>query len=295
MGYEDVSSKSQLSQEDVHFARIIQRIQRVFVSELNKIAVIHLYSMGYKDSDLLNFEIRMANPSTISELQFLELWRTKFEVASVIQEGMFDKNFIYKRIWKLSDYEIEQIEEGRRKDRLMDLEIENIQSAEAALPPEPEATPGLPEPEAPTPEEPTTPSAEPGLPPPPGAPEPITAVYDPMLDGRDPNRQIAAPNDLLKVQTKTKKKRLFPDLKNYAFNTKKTAMDPKRTKSELERGIRNPFGESFNDDLKEILGMNEDDYVQEKHFKKDIDQLNKFISKLDEIEAFKKPKKLLGD
>ena len=59
--------------------------------------------MGYDKEDLINFELRMANPSTVEELQRLELWRNKFEVASAAtsQEGLADKNFIYKKVFKL--------------------------------------------------------------------------------------------------------------------------------------------------------------------------------------------------
>jgi hypothetical protein len=289
LGYEqDISSKATLSQEDVRFSRTIQRIQRVLISELNKIGVIHLYSMGYEGGDLVNFEIKMANPSTIAELQSLELWRTKFEVASVVQEGMFDKNFIYKRIWKLSDTEIQEIEQGRLKDKLFDMEMEGIQLPEEEVPmeeppaEEPMAPPAGEEPAA---TEPIPTSAEPGLPPPPGEPEPITAGKDHTLRKRDPNRQVAAPNELIKVDTSHKSKRLTPNLKNYAFNMKKTAMDPKRSKSELERGIRNPFGES----------LSEDERMEEKYFKKNIDQLNRFIERLNDTPILKKTKNLISD
>ncbi|KKQ98803.1 MAG: hypothetical protein UT24_C0036G0001, partial [Candidatus Woesebacteria bacterium GW2011_GWB1_39_12] len=58
LGYEgDINAKSTLSQEDVRFARTIQHIQRIFIQELNKIAIIHLYSMGFKGEDVVNFEI----------------------------------------------------------------------------------------------------------------------------------------------------------------------------------------------------------------------------------------------
>jgi hypothetical protein len=135
LGYEqDISGKATLSQEDVRFARTIKRVQKIFISEMKKIAIIHLFSMGYSEEELFNFEISMANPSTIAEMQKLELWRAKFEVASVAQEGMFDRNFIYKKLWNLTDEDIEQIEEGKRKDRLFDLELESLQAPVAAAP-----------------------------------------------------------------------------------------------------------------------------------------------------------------
>ena len=57
MGYEkDLTGKSTLAAEDIRFARTIERIQRIIVSELNKIALVHLYTQGYTDESLTNFE-----------------------------------------------------------------------------------------------------------------------------------------------------------------------------------------------------------------------------------------------
>jgi len=278
LGYEgEIGSKATLSQEDIRFSRTIQRLQRVIVSELNKIAVIHLYSKGFKNSDLVNFDIQLANPSTIAEMQRLELWRTKFEVAGVVQEGMFDKNFVYRRIWKLSDSEIEQIEEGRKKDKMFDMELENI-----TVEPAEEAAPLETPPEEPTPaggiEEPAAaaPPTEPGLPPPPGEAEPLTA-------GKDPNAQIAAPNELIKpFGIKRKKKSTFPNLKNYVFNTKKTALDHHRNYSELNRFAKNPFGECV-------------ESVEDKIFNKNLNKIEELVNKLESLDKFNKTKKVMSD
>ena len=42
---------STLASQDIRFARTIDRIQRIFLSELHKIALIHLYSQGYKGEE----------------------------------------------------------------------------------------------------------------------------------------------------------------------------------------------------------------------------------------------------
>jgi len=271
LGYEgDINAKSTLSQEDVRFARTIQHIQRIFIQELNKIAIIHLYSMGFKGEDVVNFEISMANPSTIAEMQRLELWRTKFEVSSIAQEGMFDKYFVYSKLFRLSDEEIAGIEEGKRKDRLLDLEIESIQAPN--IPPETEIPPEEQAPEA-------------GLPPAPG--EEGTPPVEPAgLDtaAKDPNKQIGAPNELVKVKKAGLERGTFPNLHNYAFNYKKTSMDPKRNYSELTRGVKVPFGEDYD--------------AEEQLFKARAVQLKKFaedLAKVDELKAShdKKTKKVV--
>jgi len=280
LGYEaDISSKSTLSQEDVRFARTIQRIQRVFVAELNKIAVIHLFSMGFKGNDLVNFDIGMANPSTISEIQKLELWRTKFEVASLSQDGVLDKSFVYRKIFRLSNEDIEQVEEGRRKDRMFDLEVEAMQAPQIETPP----------PAAPPPPESAAPPApvEPGLPPPPGE---EAGGGAPITSAKDPNKQSAAPNELIHAFPGKKPSYAMPNLKNYAFNMKKTAMDPKRSYSELGRFAKAPFGES----------VDEGTDIEEQVFRKNVSQLQRIAKEIENIDALrsiseKKTKKVFSD
>ena len=98
--------KTTLAQKDVRFARTIQRLQRSVVSELEKIAVVHLYTLGFKGKDLLSFKLHLNSPSKIAELQELEHWRTKFEIAGAATEGYFSKQWVAKNLLNLSDEEI---------------------------------------------------------------------------------------------------------------------------------------------------------------------------------------------
>lgn len=103
---EGISGKALLAAEDVRFARTIERVQRIFVSELTKIAVIHLFSQGYKDEDLVNFEITLTTPSIVYEQELLALWKEKIELAKEMQESkLLSEGWIYKNVFKLSDNE----------------------------------------------------------------------------------------------------------------------------------------------------------------------------------------------
>jgi hypothetical protein len=97
--------KTTLAQKDIRFARTIQRLQRSIISELEKIGIIHLFVLGYRNEDLIKFKLRLNNPSKIAELQELETWKTKFEVASAATEGYFSKRWVAKKIFGLSDEE----------------------------------------------------------------------------------------------------------------------------------------------------------------------------------------------
>ena len=164
LGYEDqLGSKATLAQEDVRFAKTIERIQALFVAELNKIAIIHLYLLGYRGTDLVNFDIRMGSPSTVAEQQKLELWRMKLEIAGMAQEGIFDRGFMMRKIFNLNDKQIASIKDGKRIDKLEDMLLASMEAPPPAAP-EGEAAPE--EPPAPGAEElPPTLGGTPGAPP----------------------------------------------------------------------------------------------------------------------------------
>ena len=113
LGYEEgLGSKATLAAEDVRFARTIERIQRILVSELQKIAVVHLYSQGFRDQELVNFELNLTNPSTIYEQEKIELWNNKTSLAeSMIRDGLVSSEWIYKNIFGFTDDQIKEQDE----------------------------------------------------------------------------------------------------------------------------------------------------------------------------------------
>ncbi len=127
LGYDEMlSSKATLAQEDIRFSRTINKVQRVIISELNKIAAIHLYANGFDGEDLIDFTLKLSNPSTIAQQQKLELFRTKFEIAGQAPEGMLSRDYLRKRVLGLTNEEIDLIEKDKEKDKIRDLEIEAI-------------------------------------------------------------------------------------------------------------------------------------------------------------------------
>ena len=128
LGYDEaLSSKATLAQEDIRFSRTISYIQKVALSELNKLAIIHLYANGYDDDDLLDFHLTLSNPSAIAQQQKLELYRTRFEIAGSAPEGLVSKSYLLKNIIGLTDKEIELLELEKANDKLNELELENLQ------------------------------------------------------------------------------------------------------------------------------------------------------------------------
>jgi len=66
-----------MAQYDIRFAKKINRIQQAMIQELNKMAMIHLYLLGYTGEDLSDFTLTLTNPSTQQELLKAELMREK--------------------------------------------------------------------------------------------------------------------------------------------------------------------------------------------------------------------------
>jgi len=110
LGYEEnVNGKATLAAEDVRFARTIERIQRTVISELSKIAIVHLYAQGITDSEMTNFELQLVNPSTIYEQEKVNLWSEKIRLAQDIQGlNMLSKDWVYENIFKLSEGESDE-------------------------------------------------------------------------------------------------------------------------------------------------------------------------------------------
>jgi hypothetical protein len=128
LGYDEaLSSKATLAQEDIRFSRTISVIQKTIISELNKLAIIHLYANGFDSEDLQNFTLRLSNPSTVAQQQKLELWRAKFEIAGSAPEGHTSKDFIRKEVWGLNDEQCKIMDEQRLKEKLVDATIESAQ------------------------------------------------------------------------------------------------------------------------------------------------------------------------
>jgi len=127
LGYDEgLGAKATLSQEDIRFSRTIARIQRTILSELNKVAVIHLYCNGFSNEELLDFSLKLSNPSTIAQQQKLELFKSRFEAAStaLTTPGLVDRRWVQKNILKLTNEEIDAIASGLTTDKVQDLEIE---------------------------------------------------------------------------------------------------------------------------------------------------------------------------
>lgn len=77
LGFEEtVGDGKSLALQDIRFARTINRIQKSMIQEMNKIAIIHLFLLGFEE-EISNFTLGLTNPSTQADLLKVDLWKEK--------------------------------------------------------------------------------------------------------------------------------------------------------------------------------------------------------------------------
>ncbi len=118
LGYdENIEGKATLAAEDIRFARTIDRIQKIVLSELNKIALVHLYTQGYTDEKLTNFTLDMTTPSIIYEQEKMELLKSKAELSGqLLEQKLVPSDWIYDNLYHFSDGEVEEYRDLVRED-----------------------------------------------------------------------------------------------------------------------------------------------------------------------------------
>jgi hypothetical protein len=121
--------KTTLAQKDVRFARTIQRLQRSIISELEKVGIIHLYTIGFRGDDLLSFKLSLNNPSKIAEMQELEHWKTKFDVAASATEGFFSRRWVAEKLFNLSSEDFLRNQREMYYDRKYDAQLAAVAEA----------------------------------------------------------------------------------------------------------------------------------------------------------------------
>ena len=131
LGFEEaVGDGKNLSLLDIRFARTINRIQKSIVAELNKIAIIHLFLLGFED-ELENFTLQLTNPSKQADLLMIDVWKEKVllykdlvaEVPKSIQAT--SATWAKKHIFGFSDEEIKVDVQQIRMERAVSAELDN--------------------------------------------------------------------------------------------------------------------------------------------------------------------------
>ena len=105
-----IESKATLASLDIIFARLIEDLQNLFLSQLYRIALIHLFILGYTDINNINFTLQLNNPSNVKKIQDIELWNQKIDLGTKMEQSKhFSLQFIYKNIYDINPDQSKQI------------------------------------------------------------------------------------------------------------------------------------------------------------------------------------------
>ena len=129
-GYDkDLSGKATLAAEDIRFARTVERIQKIILSELYKIALVHLYSQGYNNEGLTNFELGLTTPSIIYDQERINLLKEKVELArNIMDTKLLPTDWIYDNIFHFSEDEYDDYRDLIREDMKRACRLTQIES-----------------------------------------------------------------------------------------------------------------------------------------------------------------------
>ena len=131
LGFEEaVGDGKNLSLLDIRFARTINRIQKSMIAELNKIAIVHLFLLGFED-ELSNFTLGLNNPSKQADLLMVDVWKEKItlykdmvtEIANTLQPT--SATWAKKHIFGWSDDDIKLDTQRIRMERAVAAELAN--------------------------------------------------------------------------------------------------------------------------------------------------------------------------
>lgn len=129
---EDLSNKSALGEEDIRFAKTIQKIQADFVEGLLHIGLVHLFMKGCSQEEMQSFTIEMNNPSIASEKKKLELVETRLNIAKSAWDynnpglNLMSYVDVLKSILKFTDKEVEQIIKAQFNEKKIAWRLEQL-------------------------------------------------------------------------------------------------------------------------------------------------------------------------
>ena len=130
INFQEANGKAQnLSLADIRFARMIMGVQQFVLAELNKVAMTHLYLLGFEE-EITNFSLSMNIPTAQIEQLELQALQTRAQVAGAllgdpgIGMSLVSWHWAMKNVMKLSDNEIKDILGEIRLEKAMAFELQ---------------------------------------------------------------------------------------------------------------------------------------------------------------------------
>ena len=129
LGYEkDLTGKATLAAEDIRFARTVERVQNIIISELTKIALVQLYTQGYTNESLTNFSLSLTPPSIVYRQEMIALWKETVDLAASLQENnLLPTDWIYDNLFQFSEDKFDELRELLVADKKRAFRLKQIE------------------------------------------------------------------------------------------------------------------------------------------------------------------------
>jgi len=119
-----------MAQYDIRFSKKVNRVQQAMIQELNKMAMVHLYLLGYTGDDLRNFTLSLTNPSTQQDLLKSELLRDKAQTYTELTRGesgiaAMSHTNAKRKIFNMSDREIVEDLKQQKMEKVIMQELQD--------------------------------------------------------------------------------------------------------------------------------------------------------------------------
>ena len=135
--------RSNLSQLDVKFARVILRIQECIQIGLETIAKRHLLVKGFPPLAVSKLKIELPEPSDMSSKRQLDIDEQKARVVQAVKGlSIFPIEYIYRNYYQLNDSEIEDLRK-KLEEQQQDPIFGTLGAGMPLQPPPPPMAPGM--------------------------------------------------------------------------------------------------------------------------------------------------------
>lgn len=125
LSLEGTTNRNALAQEDVRFARTELRVQREFRNGMKQPVRIHMAALDI-DPDMLKWDLGMSVPSSIFELQQIEVMNAQAALAQAMSM-YYPEEWVLKRVFHHTDDDATWLTKAKKQ------EIEGAQRQQAAL------------------------------------------------------------------------------------------------------------------------------------------------------------------
>lgn len=119
--------KSYLSNQEIQFARSVERMQRLVIKGLEKIALIQLAFSNIDVKEIKNFKLKLTPPSNVDQLMEIEIRNQQMTLIQSIRslENFLPDEWVYREVLGMSEQEIQKVRLQLQMQMQMQMQMQN--------------------------------------------------------------------------------------------------------------------------------------------------------------------------